>query len=280
MSEALELEDYWDDIRPPKRPRHLTMDWHPPLSSRIQGWQGQLSLDGPRVLAVEGPTSTHREEVYRTCGAGKRDGDGWLVRSVQAHFVDQFWTLLGDWGLLWGVTDVKELILDDPLHGLVDQGFRFTEVFQALWEIRFLRDEGRDVRSLMMALVDWFSMRPLNAGQQDLLARSKITRELSTPQEQLDVLFFLSALAHQNDVLQNAVVVFDGLDRALGQAPKPCKKLLRDLLGLVTTAERWGRLGSPLGLAIGYHADGGTLGSLERANRKLWHKIVAGRCTS
>lgn len=284
MSEAIELEDYWSDIRrsSKRRPHRLQTDWKPPSLACVQNWRRQLASDGPRILAVEGPTSVLRGEVYGLCQAGSQSDDAWLVKGVQSHFVDQLSMLLDaseSWGLLWGIIDVDELILDEPLLGLVDQGFRFTEVFQALWEARFLLSEGRDVRPLMQALADWLSMRPLEPDQQELLVRSKVTQELSTPQEQLDILLFLVALARQNDVLKDAIAVFDGLDRALKQDPPTRKKLFRELLGLVATVERWGRLGSPLGLAIGYHEEGGTLDSLKRVNVKLWRKIESGRCT-
>lgn len=279
MASALDLDECWDDLRqtserPICRPRMLKTDWKPPATQDVIAWHNALEdEDGARLLVVKAPSPAHRCLVYSWCEVEGKTADAWLVKGTHAHFSDQIAKLRGAWGLLWGLIDADDLIVDEPLHGLIDQGFRFTELFQAIWEARFLLSEGRDVRDLVHALTAWLTNKQLDANQRTLLRKARIGHELSSGQEQLDVLFFLTALAQQNDVLDKAAIAFDGLDRALGQAPKPRRQLLRDLDGLIRSTERWARLGSPVGVMVGFCE--GTLDVLQRSNAKLHAKVTS-----
>jgi hypothetical protein len=278
-AEDLDLEECWKDIRPP-RAQSLTATWHPPLKQDIEQWVLGLPTSSP-LLAIKGPTPMHRMEVYRwICSvAGEetcRDVEDWLP-APRDHLVRCISSLKagGPWNLLWELLDVQDFVVEEPLRGLVDQGFLFTEFYQALWETRFLlRESNPDVESLANALIHWMTEPELSPKDRQLLGRLRLSRPLQSDEERLDTLFFLLALARQNGAIGPAVVVFDGLERAVRQGQQARRQTLADLLKLVSAAERWGRLGKALGLVMGFES--GVLSSLRRYNPKLSKKVSDG----
>lgn len=271
---AEDLEEDWEAIRP----HTLTAKWHPPARSQVEEFVA--GLPGACLLSVKGPTPLHRMEVYRwICqlseGEPCKNVDGWIA-SPRDYLVERVSGLKsGTWNLLWELLDVSDFVVEGPLRGLVDQGFLFTEFYQALWETRFLLQESDpSVESMAKALIHWMTVPELNPEDRKLLGRLRLSRPLQSDEERLDTLFFLLALARQNGAIGPAVVVFDGLGWAVRQGQQTRRQLLADLLKLVSAAERWNRLGTALGIVIGFES--GVLTSLRRYNPKLGKKISGG----
>lgn len=222
----------------------------------------------------------HRMEVYRwICPLAEGDpckgvadwvGDPW------AYLVNRLAGFkLGTWNLLWELLDVPEFVVEEPLRGLVDQGFLFTEFYQALWEARFLLQESAPrVENLVEALIRWMTWTELSSEDRKLLGTLRLSRPLQSDEERLDTLFFLLALARQNGTVGPAVIVFDDIDLALRQGVETRRQLLTKLLKLISAVERWDRLGMALGLVLGVSP--GVLTSLKRYNPKLGKKISGG----
>lgn len=284
MSAEVELQPYWDDLRqtserPIVRPHRLSMNWTPPQATAIQGWATALAEGSDCLLAVKGEVPAYRSAVFQWCGANADKPDAWLHQGVFDYFARQVATLdspSGSWAVLWSLLEVEEFVVQDPLLDLVDQGFRFTELFKALWEARFLLSEGRDPRQLVYGITRWLLGEPLDAPAKAVLAKANITRELDSTRERLDMMLFLLALARQNGAFDQGAIALDGLEKALRKAPAARRKHLRDVLELVTATERWCRLGSGLGLVVGFDPRHGTLDSLKRYSSKLDAKIRAG----
>ncbi len=159
------------------RAQPLTAKWHPPPRLQVEEWVGSLGQGHGPILSVNGPTPMHRMEVYRwICplaeGEPCKDVGGWLgdpwfyLTSRLSSFRS------GTWNLLWELLDVSEFVVEEPLRGLVDQGFLFTEFFQALWEARFLLQESApNVEKLVEALIRWMTWAELSSEDRELLGK-------------------------------------------------------------------------------------------------------------
>jgi hypothetical protein len=178
-----------------------------------------------------------------------------------------------EWDLLWNLLTLENLVVEDPLRMLVDQGHLVTQFFKSLWEARFRLDEGREVREVVQALSNWMTSAPLDDAQREQLTQLGVTRKPVTTIERLDMLFFLLALAKQNDLVEQLVFVFDGLDQAVRQGIGKRRQFYKELADFVLAAERWARLGAPIGFMLGYSKDHDPLGVIEAAQPKLGRKL-------
>ena len=261
-------DDFWGHL-------HLGQPRTDPPPARPSPAQGLLhwasQLDETPILILEGPAS-ERAEAYawlrqnHTVVLGR---DGWLGVGALGDFAFHVSRLGGDWSLLWGLCDVDDFVVDEPLREMIDQGSQYTELFRAIWEVRFLLDEGHDVRAYIEALARWTT----EGEESDQLQRLRI-RSRPNPRQRIDLLLFLLALAQQSNLLDAPpVFVFDGLDRALEQAAEPRRFLLRGLLEMIDAIEGWASLGSPAGVLVGLAQPKKTLRQLRRRNAKLHRKI-------
>lgn len=263
--EDLELEECWRDIRP--RAQSLTSSWHPPPRRLVEEWATTLGSKTNPLLAVKGPSLLHRMEVYRWICPGE---PGEWLGSPREYLSAR--TAGPNWNLLWDLLDVQDFVVEEPLRGLIDQGFLFTEFYQALWEARFLLQESTlGVGALVEALIRWMTLTELGAEDRKLLGRLRLSRPLQSDEERLDTLFFLLALARQNGTMEPTVVVFDELGKAVRAGVATRRKVLAELLKLVSAAERWNRLGAAIGIVVGFEP--GVLTSLRRYNPKLAKKV-------
>jgi hypothetical protein len=241
-TKAERLEDSWKDLRP----GYIRSDWQPPPRSVLQRWVSSLGEGGDCVLTVEGPTTAHRTEVYRQVTALSvvtAPLDNWVD-----GVVDSVVTRPPIWRMLQDVVRLEEFVIDEPLRSTLDRGGLLTEVFQALWEIRFLFDEGSVVEPFVRYLTDWI-VDPKPPGP--ILRTINIKRPLPRHQR-LEMFFFLLTLAKQNGNLDRAVLTIDGLETLVELPSKTRRARLRELSKLTSTAKKWAALGSPLGLLIGY----------------------------
>jgi hypothetical protein len=233
------------------------------------------------VLLVEGPTPTHRSTIYRLTKTVQDDlSDSWLTEGLVANLTHRISKVRAigsiiphEWDLLWNLLTLENLVVEDSLRLLVDQGHLITEAFRAIWEARFRLDEGREVKDVVAALSSWMTCGPLDAPQRELLTQLGITREPGTTFERLDMLFFLLALAKQNELVTQTVFVFDGLDRAVRLGIGKRKQFYKELYDFSVAAERWARLGAPIGFILGYAKDHDPISVIEAAHPKLGRKL-------
>jgi len=274
-AEDRDLEECWDAVRP----RTLTTKWHPPSRPLVEQWVEGLGQETNPVLSVKGPSPLHRMEVYRwICPMA----EGEPCKDVGSEWIDDPWGHLvkwvggvGPWNLLWELLDVKDFVVEEPLRGLVDQGFLFTEFYQALWEVRFLlRESTPNIEGITDALIRWMTLEELSTEDHQVLGRLRLSRPLQSDEERLDTMFFLLALARQNGIAKPTIVIYDELGKAVRQGQSTRRKILADLLKLISAAKRWNRLGSALGLVAGFEP--GVLTPLRRYNPKLGKEISGG----
>lgn len=174
------------------------------------------------------------------------------------------------WALLRGLLTIDILAIFDPIRPLVDQGLLYTEVFRTIWEARFLLDEGYDLETLVEVLAEWVSSSSLPERSEVLLERLKINRGLSAG-ERLDVLFFLTTLARQNDHLPRIVFLLQDLDKAFTQGSAKRKGIVKELESFNFSLDRWSRLGSPCKFLFTYGHD--PLPLLVKVRPKLAHRL-------
>jgi hypothetical protein len=286
--DVADLESYWEAIQAPdserrvtKRPGSLRPQWDPP-GTALEEWAKRLGQDGQRpIVLIEGPTPAHRQALYRLAKIESKDLDsGWIDQGLVENITVRFSKLrcIGSivarpWDLLWNFLTLEELVVEEPLKALIDQGLLFTQAFKAIWEARFLLREGRDIRALVEAFSGWVTAAPLTQESKQLLDQLGIERELATPFERLDMLFFLATLAAQNQLLSYQLFVIDGLDRAVTAGTARRKELLKELDHFCTSAERWSKLGAPVGFVLGYSNEHRALAAIEKSNSKLGDKL-------
>lgn len=257
--------DFWDDLR---------LGWSEPppaLDASLAEWASELGTGDVPIVVLRGPTSQRAEAYgwFRQEGAASVVGrDGWLGVGAVADFTFHLSRLGGDWHLIWGLLDVQDLVIDEPLRELVDRGSRYTDLFKAIWEIRFLLDEGHDVRPHIDTLARWMSEGTLPEGPRRLPLRGSPTLA-----ERADLLLFLLALSQQNNHGTPIVFIFDGLERAIQQAPEARKSLLTGLLTLIEAIERWADFGCPAGALIGMPDEKRVMSRLQRHNVRLYRKV-------
>jgi len=275
---------YWTEDEPIVRPGTLPK-WSPPSVRHIQTWVQGLSEGGSPVLAVTGPHPLFRKEVFETFyqstdllveGASSNTQD-WLNLGLLPDLTQRVRAMTGrPWGILWDLLTTEDFIVEEPLKSLIDQGNTLTGFFKGLWEARFLIQEGRKTDSLTLvgALLRWQMGQALTTAHHTWLEKVHIDRELMSPQERLDMLFFMLALVYQNGLVDRSVFVFDGLERVIRAPAEKRKDLLRQVMDCLTILTRWSRLGSATGIVLGFDANGDTLNSLRHYNDRLG-KLVA-----
>lgn len=249
----MDLESYWQDLKP--RLRNLPfVHWANALVEESPQWD-DLKFQGRAILTLVDEPSDRRC-VYNTC----RDipnttvieipSSEWLERGLIRSFCRAISELVSsEWGLLWSLLKSENFELDLPLYSLVDRGkTRVTELYRALWEARFSwRENQEHAPALVSAMIRWLQADVLQAGDHTLLDNAKISSDLETVADRLDMLLFLVTLGRDNGLLGGTIIIFDGLeDTRLG----PQADLLH-LPELSTAVNRWAHLGSGCGIIYG-----------------------------
>lgn len=255
--------------------------WDPDVD-KVKDWVAKVGSNPERpIILVEGPTPAHRASVYRlTRTVQEASSELWLEQGIVVNLTDRFAKeraigsiIPHQWDILWNLLTLDSLEVEDQMHLLVDQGGIFTEAFRAIWEARFRLDEGRELKNFVDLLSRWMTSSPLSSEERQLLGELGVKSEIETTYERLDLLFFLVTLAHQNELIGTRIVVLDGIDRLLMMGVAKRKAALKELLDFCIVAERWARLGSPLGFILGYSNEHDALESFERSNAKLGAKL-------
>lgn len=263
-----------------------------PLAGRI------LSDQLPVALTVPGMLSQRRAAFQKFGGWSEPDVivdtqrlvlDGWTEDGVVPHFTERLsklsvplitkdrlvsWFPPSDdvWELLWALVAVDEFVIDDPLRAMVDQKFYLVhDVYRFLWEVRFVSHETslKDAKKLMGTFLRWLE-DDLTSGDLEVLGKLRIERRIQE-QERADVLCFLTTLAAQNAIVSRIVLGFEGLNDILEPKERPKLKQLHSFLKTLT---RWGGLGCPVRLLIGF--DFGEISRLHNLHPKLADDIQAG----
>jgi hypothetical protein len=264
-----------------RRPESGTMPavtWTPPPAATVQDWVLRLSERGDALLTMSGPNPTMRAEAFRLCytvpgltvlGNGLRGHEqDWVTKGIRTDLTQRVRGLTPTpWGLIWDLLSVEDFVVEDPLKGLIDQGFRFTGCFKALWEARFLHREKRpkETMQLLGALIRWMTAAELTPEHKALLTGVGVKHALSET-ECMDMLLFVLALAYQNGLTDRSVFVFDGIEQAK-------KNVLRKIADGVAVFERWTRLGSAAGIVLGLNPE--NIDAITAMNPRLGKKIVA-----
>ncbi len=263
-----------------------------PSKAKIQTWVQNLDSGlGSPVLVIEGASPLNRAEAYRwafdpTLGWTAGDTGNLDTSWVQEGMVEALTQRLAfsspqkpSWDILHALLDVEDFVVDGALRKLLDQGFRFTGFFQALWEARHLLNEEREQEAdlLVEALIRWMTTKPLTETDRVGLERVGINRELISPQDRLDLLFFLQALARQNGLIDRTVVVFDCFELAVRQSQDRRRLLLQEAQTVLSVAVRWQRLEAGVGIILGLTPAGGTFTTLKQYNPKLWQQLQQNR---
>lgn len=278
----------WEDDAPPdserrpasQRATSLKAEWQPDVD-KLQSWVSKIGEEPSPILLVEGPTAAHRSTVYRLVNkVNEKGSDQWVEQGIVTSLTQRMSQVRAagsviphEWDVLWNLLTLENLLVEDPLRMLVDQGHLITSAFKALWEARFRLEEGQEVKTFVVALSRWMTGAPLDGTQRQLLGALGIERELETVFERLDMLFFLVTLAKQNDLVHELVFAFDGLDRVVVQSPTKRKVRLKELFDFCVSAERWSRLGAPVGFLLGYSKEHHPLDVIGETHPKLATKL-------
>lgn len=281
IHDAAGIGDCSDGTR--RRPSILPK-WYPVPVQQIQRWLVQLREGGSTLLTVVGPDVEFRSSAYKICYdvvgvqalGSSRTTDDWLTKGVANDLTERVRAMTGrPWGLIWDLFSVQDFVVDEPLRGLIDQGARFTGLFRALWEVRFLLQERRqqEGHALLGAVLRWLYAQALSLEQQKLLAGVRIEHALTSLPERLDMLLFLLALTRQNGLADCTVFVIEGLDSVVRPNMLARRDLLRQLNETAAVFARWAQLGSATGLVLGMHDS--TLQDIYRYSPSFGKKIAA-----
>lgn len=245
MQRAQELEESWRTLRP----GHVRGP-EPIPREVLQQWVNQLGEGGSSLFLVEGPSPAHRATLCRalpTLPIVVALADHW-TQGVTESIV----TRRPVWRVLQDLVQVEAFFIDDPLKSIVDKGGRLTDVFKAIWEIRFLSEEGLIEEPFLRCLTDWVVT---SRAPGPLLHKVGIKRMLPR-HHRLEVFLFLTALSQQNNSFGKGVFILDGVEALVGLPSKTRMARFRELDRLVEVADEWSRLGAPLGFILGYSEEG------------------------
>lgn len=279
-----DLESSWRELRSKSgtMPKVDLHPWDGPPMGVFQAWLEDIE-QGRALLTLNGPSRDARAKSLNALTtdsvvvAGVKEGDDWVrcdidtavLRRLSA-FTPQTW----DW--VHETLLAPTFMMEDALKSIVDQdSMLITSLYRALWEVRFLLQEGQDAQPLFRTILRWMGGASLSEEDHRLLSDAGIDRETHSTQERLDLTFFLMTMAHQNGVFDRAVLVFDGLETGIRLAQDRRKKLLHELPELIATAHRWSRLNSGVGLVLGLNANESVMAALRSYKPALAKQIEA-----
>ena len=201
-------------------------------------WQHWLD-SGSLILPWEGPIPALPEGSLLV-----QSSYTWIVEGLFSNLTRHTPDLLE-----FFLEDQQGLPMDEPLLGLIDQGFEYTTLFQVLWELRFWAQENPAVTpDLVSALRSWLRGFPLSRESQLILQSVAAGRPPETPYQRLDRLCFLLTWGRQQGFIRNSVFAVIGLNFILEFNPDLQKIRLQELHDLYLLANRWRRFGGGIKL--------------------------------
>jgi len=247
-----------------------------PDIDKLSGWIAQVGCDIPPILLACG-TESSRATIYRLAGA-QQDGPGqdWVTEGLINNLTRRVRTISGirDWDILWRLLSLNAFEISESQRYLIDQGHLITEMFKMIWEARFCLNEGRELQECLVRSIAGWIQGPLDGSLRGYMSRLVLSRlntvlEPTTSHDRLDLLFFLISLAQQNGLVDNLILVLDGLERVLESDPQ---SRLKELADFCVSAERWSRLGTHIGFIIG-HSDVQVLATIQELHPRLGIKL-------
>lgn len=231
--------------RPPSR-KISAVHVRPSAPSDILGWLNSLGQGEVPLLVVEaGPA--YRQMVYGWCSAIA--APRWQSTGIRNEVI---WSILNQGQpifteLLTGDT----LIVEEPLRSMVDQRFYLvSDLFRVILEARFQVREGAEPHDFIDAIRQWIIGGKLSMRQDQLFEAAGVTRRVQ-PTEQLDLVFFLIALASQTGITNRLTLSLDQMELASLSGAKDKRTYLKELDEVAFAATRWSKLGSTLGIIVG-----------------------------
>lgn len=201
-----------------------------------------------------------------TFGSGKGPRvilEGWskvgLMQAVTHHF-SNIKTLVPTpykWDLVWRLFELKQISSMSDLSLFLDETSNYYSTFRALWE-------GKDffpLTSYIPAITKWLSQQT-QTSEEWFITRSLGLGEPPTEFDRVNILFFITALAGQNQLLRPYTLVLTDLE--------PDFESKKDFFDLCLIAERWSRMdeGNPITIELdlpnGFLPGSGRLGDLLR----------------
>jgi hypothetical protein len=269
------IEEYWDDIRlKPRRAKYLQL--HPYEVAPLIDWgKGLSSTSRPTFKVIPGGNS---QSVMRLVanefpqeivilGSGfcdSEDSVGQLMSTVRRMRVPAKFRVrenlsfrplhpgsnpLG-WDILWCLVAHRDIVLSSYLKDLVGKkSSRLTEFYKALVEIRFEAKERGSLPTIeenVVALGRWVDggYAKEGAALTSLKLKTGIKGDVGA-EERLDLLLFILNLAKDNQLLEDFMVFFEGME---GLSKKGAEGLNEIILAL----DRWVPVGCPLNLLLGW----------------------------
>ena len=210
-------------------------------TSQIDQWLKALGQGGLSVLTVEGPAPNRRALFHQCSAVTVDDWQLGLKQSVLSSTLQAYRPMFSQ--LLH-----TDLLLDEPLRGVVDKEFYFiSDAFKIFMEARFQVSEGEPEETYVEAINRWVLGQPLESKHEEFFRSAQVYRRVGQ-EEQLDFIFFLAALSAMSGVVDRLTIAIDNVELA---ASKSQNALVQEIDDVVFRAYRWEKLGSPLGVLVG-----------------------------
>lgn len=234
-SDTADLEECWAYLRP----SYIRSEWKEPKKEDVQEWAlGRKS----RLAAISGPTTTHRMRVYN-----------WLIplpvlvvqsgRWVDNGVYPSILPKSGVWSQLQALVHSEApLIVDEPLQSIVDHEGPYASLLQAILDLRIQLLSDIPTDPGIRRIVHWMTESQPQEGLPPLRV-----------QQQLELFFFLLALATQNECLRQQVVfILDGAENIVWLSNKQQTSRFQALKKVAELADQWAQLGCPVGILVGF----------------------------
>lgn len=253
----------------PLRPKTLGRSWEPPQGKAVLAWVGQLGSENSQVLAtVQTPMPVYRHEVYRL--ADKIEGvvldkSNYCTNWVDMPVVENVTQRIAVQRIIRALIESDDLHMEPAVLKVIDKGGNnLHDPFKTLWDARFCQQEAdlEMVDAYVRALTHWtLGRHVMDAKDKNLLGVEVPSR---THFQQYDLLFLWLSLAKANDQFDRIILPLDGVEKGVDRA--------QEFVDLLTKAQWWSTMGSPLGIMLGF---AGPLGdeALEKALSKTSYKF-------
>ena len=267
------IEEYWDAIRlRPRRAKYLQLHTYE-VAPLIDWGKGLSATSRPTFKVIPGGNS---QSVMRLVvnefpqetvlmGFGFCDSDdsvGQLISTVRRMRVPAKFRVrenlsfrplhpgsnpLG-WDLLWCLVAHRDIVLSSYLKDLVgNKSSHLTEFYKALVEIRFEAKERGSLPTIeenVVALGRWVESTKEDAAITSLKLKTGIKGDVGRD-ERLDLLLFILNLAKDNQLLEDFMMFFEGMEDL-------SKKGAEGLNEIILALDRWVPVGCPLNLLLGW----------------------------
>lgn len=234
-----DLEESWKILRPD----YVHLKWEPPSEDSVRQWVRSLGEGGPGIFTLEGPSPT-----YRAQGCEVLLKLPIVIKSLKMWHqgvIDDLVSPAPVWRCLQDLVMVKHFVIEGHARKVADRGGWMAKLLRAIWEIRFLSDEGSPIDPFVRFLTDWVvhGRRPGT-----ILRKLGLTKTL--PRHlRLNAMAFLLALSKQNGAYGKVVFILDGLE-VLAEGPSEQWRLR--FQELVKVEATYAKFNAPVGLIIGY----------------------------